>query len=583
VIHEKNNPKPFNAIFSEITRPVMELVWTDSYTDDGDLCILSPSSPLTVSHGLVLDEKSCVLGNALGSAMADIYNFFNCTLVGNYDAAYGSIFRTESGGSVTGTLNLTNTIIYNKTPVVGSLGFNFDAAVPADDQITLMDSQCWYQIDDKYHGVTSATKTAGVTVGYGGNDIEEDPEFFDITRSAANWDLTQGLGVGTVASVVADMLNINGYDDATKSQIAANASPRRPIDLHVWVRDGYRTKNVLLENAGEGGVTIGAMEYVAAGASITSVPATVARGEAGIIIGITSASVSQGGAALTYNGIPCTITTYPGASGDLIATMPSAGAIGLYDVTGYSFVYTDDDTSFDTSSEIPFTPAAGRSYINLVSPVWPTIGYMLFGFTGAPDPVTGDQLECDTLTIPSNIANFPEATSEFRLSSMPTVNQTTTCQIIRAATGVRSADWVITWVVAAAISLVIQSSSQAMSAENIALSQNSALSVSPLRQLQTSGVVVLAQHNSITVHDLFQSQQFDSLALTQHGVLSVQESAQSQALDGVALGAGGLVVDDLAQFQLIQHVGFGAVFGWLEGTLVIISVLDGKFEIRPGK
>ena len=122
-----------------------------------------------------------------------------------------------------------------------------------------------------------------------------------------------------------------------------------------------------------------------------------------------------------------------------------------------------------------------------------------------------------------------------------------------------------------------------MSAENIALSQNSALSVSPLRQLQTSGVVVLAQHNSITVHDLFQSQQFDSLALTQHGVLSVQESAQSQALDGVALGAGGLVVDDLAQFQLIQHVGFGAVFGWLEGTLVIISVLDGKFEIRPGK
>jgi len=278
VIHEKNNPKPFNAIFSEITRPVMELVWTDSYTDDGDLCILSPSSPLTVSHGLVLDEKSCVLGNALGSAMADIYNFFNCTLVGNYDAAYGSIFRTESGGSVTGTLNLTNTIIYNKTPVVGSLGFNFDAAVPADDQVTSMDSQCWYQIDDKYHGVTSATKTAGVTVGYGGNDIEEDPEFFDVTRSAANWDLTQGLGVGTVASVVADMLNINGYDDATKSQIAANASPRRPIDLHAWVRDGYRTTNVLLANTGEGGVTIGAMEYVSTdGSDRLLVPLSVTK------------------------------------------------------------------------------------------------------------------------------------------------------------------------------------------------------------------------------------------------------------------------------------------------------------------
>jgi len=260
VLNERNNPKPFENAFTVNNAPLIELSWIEPYTDDGDLLILSPTRPLNCNHALVLDERSSSFFNALGSAMADNYSGWNNTLVGNYDPFYGSLFRTESGGSVTGTLQLYNNIVYNKTPVAGSLGFNIDTL--GDDQITEMDYNCWFQIDNIYNGVTSATKTPGVTVGYGGNDIVNDPQFLDATRNAAQYDLLMGTGVGTNAAFVADMLSINGYDAVTRSQIPANASPRRPIDAYTWVRDGYAPTNPVFENAGQNGLTFGAVPFV---------------------------------------------------------------------------------------------------------------------------------------------------------------------------------------------------------------------------------------------------------------------------------------------------------------------------------
>ena len=185
---------------------------------------------------------------------------------------------------------------------------------------------------------------------------------------------------------------------------------------------------------------------ITAGASITSVPATVARGETGVIIGISGASAAQGTATVTLGGESCTITTYPGASGNLLVTVPSDIDL-LYATATHTFVYTDDDTTSDTSAAVPFTPASGRSYIALVSPVYSGDEYLAYGYEGTPAPVSTDQLEYPDVTTPDSITFTVNADSEWILDSMPTSTQTVTCQIIRAATSVRSASWTVTYLV----------------------------------------------------------------------------------------------------------------------------------------
>lgn len=167
----------------------------------------------------------------------------------------------------------------------------------------------------------------------------------------------------------------------------------------------------------------------AAGATITSVPASVARGETGAIIGISGASASQGAATVTYGGESCTITTYPGTSGNLLITIPDSIAL-QHDTTGYSFVYTDDDTSSDTSAAVPFNEPAGWDYTDLVNPVT-TEGSILFGYTGDV-PVTGDQAVYTTPTDPDSITFTVGADGEWILDSVPTANQTVSVYVIQA-------------------------------------------------------------------------------------------------------------------------------------------------------
>ena len=402
VINERNNPKPFNILFSSIQNPVVELTWVGTYDDDGDLFILAPTTPTALEHGLVIDERSCVLFNALGAVMSSIYNGHHNTLIGNYDAAYGSLCRTESGGSFSGTLNMNSNIIFNKTPVAGSLGFNFAAAIPPDDMVTEMDFNCWYGIDDPYHGVTSATKIPGVTVGYGGNDITDNPDFLDITRSAAQYDLLQGLGAGTVASLLSDMLNINGYDDATKTQIAANASPRRPLDLHTWVRGGAAPTNIVFQDAGHDGVTIGAVEYISS-ASISAVDSPVLDAEA--INSLTTSGFSDDITSLIISDVATgTFTTdisasLSGTAGSFTFDMPDIAGFLVnttgtpFDSASHTHVITAGFLTESASAPIVVNPKAGWMVVEVESASM-LVGSLFEDWT--PTPPDGCQIYIPT-------------------------------------------------------------------------------------------------------------------------------------------------------------------------------------------
>lgn len=261
---DSDNPHTTTGAINAFTDCVVNATYSLGYTDDGDHYILNAAIDCISTGTLVIDDRSGVYFNALGGAKSSDYTGNNNTLIGNYDV-YGSLFRTEGGGSVTGTMDNYNNITYSRSLTAGSRGYNFDAATPAADQITNMDFNAWINIDDIYYGLTSATKTPGVTTGYGGNDlVDVDPEFFDDTRDFTSW---AGIfaSAATSDAGMEDLTSINGYDSINRTQDPALITSNTVADMVSWIRAGFAPTNPLYEASGLGGVDIGAIPYQAAG------------------------------------------------------------------------------------------------------------------------------------------------------------------------------------------------------------------------------------------------------------------------------------------------------------------------------
>lgn len=254
---------------------IIEATYAEGHTDNGDHFFLQYADDCGVDNALILEGESGALLNAIQQNYTGNYYASNNTLVGNY-TLYGALFIRENGGTLISpsTLNMYDNIIYNRVPFAGSNGMRADG--PAD-QITAMDYNAWFDIDNPYDGATSATKTPGVTDDYGGRDlIDIDPQFVDDTRSLATWAL-QETGTGTDQAGIDHLLGINGYDAATKSQIAANESGAVISELTAWVRAGYAPTNPAYDGAGSTGTYIGAIEPVISGGQeiLTTLPYSI--------------------------------------------------------------------------------------------------------------------------------------------------------------------------------------------------------------------------------------------------------------------------------------------------------------------
>jgi hypothetical protein len=88
-------------------------------------------------------------------------------------------------------------------------------------------------------------------------------QFYDATRSFATWGKSIAGTDGTDTAAIALFLAINGYNATSKIQSDTPSGVRIYGDdaaLVNWVREGYIPHNMALETAGEGGVSIGAMQ-----------------------------------------------------------------------------------------------------------------------------------------------------------------------------------------------------------------------------------------------------------------------------------------------------------------------------------
>lgn len=253
---DSDNPHTISANVDLFDSGVIEATYANGFTDSGDHFIVNSARNQSVTNSLVIEQQSGALVKALGSACTGVYEAIHNTLVGNYNNGYGALARTESGGSFAGTANFYSNLVVDRSANAGSLGFNIDTA--GDDQITNIDNNCWFNIENIYQGVTSATKTPGVTVGYGGNDIQVDPGFVDSSRDLAAWAALE-TGTATAQAAIDHLLKINGYNSTSQTQVDGEQSVVGVSVLSAWVRDGYAPTNTALQGQAHDAGDIGAL------------------------------------------------------------------------------------------------------------------------------------------------------------------------------------------------------------------------------------------------------------------------------------------------------------------------------------
>lgn len=113
------------------------------------------------------------------------------------------------------------------------------------------------------------------------------------------------------------------------------------------------------------------------------------------------------------------------------------------------------------------------------------------------------------------------------------------------------------------------------------INQHNQLSVSGLNNQQLVDLPTLVSHYIVGVNSLLQGNTLSSLSLATNDALAVLGVEQLHTSQQVSLTQYGvLAVNDLSQAQIVELVRFGGgVVGYLEGQLVMYSMIDGEVSI----
>lgn len=209
-----------------IIAPVQQLITGNILIGAGNIAI---STVAVTTPGLTIENNTSVITS-------------------NAAWAYGYVYGLETSGAVTGDVYIRSNMTAYRGGVTQAAFDRANADISSNQPgaVTYADYNNWFDMEVNYHQLTLGNAPT--------NDISVDPQFVDDTRGLANWN-----GNSTVLDSVNDLLAINGYDAASKTQ-ASTPSGVTPADLLDWVRAGYAPTNTALATAGYGGAYIGAVE-----------------------------------------------------------------------------------------------------------------------------------------------------------------------------------------------------------------------------------------------------------------------------------------------------------------------------------
>ena len=166
------------------------------------------------------------------------------------------------------------------------------------------------------------------------------------------------------------------------------------------------------------------------GATITGQPSVVRPSGTGYTLTGTGFGTTFATATVVMNGttsVSCTIT----AVTDTVVTfsMPAA-PVSLFDATGFTFTFTADDASSDTSAVVPYDPPTTHDFITLTS-IAGTDADFTFGYAGAT-VASGKQVVYETPTLEDSLAIVVSADCSYTLGSPLTQNNTSDYYVIDA-------------------------------------------------------------------------------------------------------------------------------------------------------
>lgn len=294
---------------------VFEAPNTVNTLDTGD-CILLPSvasvTTYTISGNIVLLSEagysSGILFNGLGNANWRVVATHNTSILAteptSIKAALGGLgesFNTAAG-QVT---SFKSNIGYAASSAQAYLLRNVNGA-PNNDVVTAANAN-YNNAYNVLAGAEGKGYDTPITGSPGANDLAVDPQFFDETRKASKWDISLG-GSGTAANAVTEL---------KKRHLSTYNSNYTIASLRSYVRAGFAPTNVSLQSAGHDGVTIGAVEYQAAGNVSSLVPTAqfVISGGSPTATNTSSKACALGAAAsftLNAPGVPLSATTSGG-------------------------------------------------------------------------------------------------------------------------------------------------------------------------------------------------------------------------------------------------------------------------------
>ncbi len=223
--------------------------------------VIPNSSDCDILRNILLGAGSLFCASA---ATSYDYNIKHNTLYAPAASTGAAMLLVTKGGStvLSGTVEIADNLIVDADTTSNNTGVFLEDT--SADQITSTDYNCWYGYDggdlyDHYYNVSITGKTEGVDAGFGGNDLNLDPQFVDKTRNLAAWDSALG-GAGTAANAVAELLKLNGYGGTYDSNYAVT-------DLLAYIRAGFTPQNSALAGAASDSGDIGAVAVATGGGS----------------------------------------------------------------------------------------------------------------------------------------------------------------------------------------------------------------------------------------------------------------------------------------------------------------------------
>ncbi|MCO5191271.1 MAG: immunoglobulin domain-containing protein, partial [Anaerolineae bacterium] len=210
-------------------------------------------------------------------------------------------------------------------------------------------------------------------------------------RNALKWAVTRGQAE-SLAGLKTVLLRSVDWTDANYDPAAANKVPA----LLTWVRDGFVTTHAPFENAGNDGVTIGAMPYsaVAAGPTIGASPPTTIVHGGSLNLPIVNADAGDRTVAIIQGAVTLPLAETGGTNSNII--VPTVTLEQVDPLTSMRRVFDTQATNAVIRVTRTSDSATVDHPIRVIDPVNQTHGNPIVTggvLTSVPPWIVGDQLQ----------------------------------------------------------------------------------------------------------------------------------------------------------------------------------------------